>query len=193
MLSACKGTDVAIIDAKKATVAAPEASKEMDDKEKFANAAALRKWIRKHPKGVAVLFAHWCPHCKAMIAQLAEVAKGAPEGVAFLACNAEAVSADASSAATTRSSPSSTTPPCARCSTGPSSGRRPGGGRGGAEPGVGGHGGAGRWDAAGARGRRGLHRGDAQHALLRRAAADGRRRARAPARGARAERAYRPR
>lgn len=95
VLSACKGTDVAIIDAKKATVAAPEASKEMDDKEKIANAAALRKWIKKHPKGVAVLFAHWCPHCKAMIAQLAEVAKGAPEGVAFLACNAEAVAADA--------------------------------------------------------------------------------------------------
>ena len=96
VLSTCESAPtVELIDAKKATKAAPDASKEMSDTEKFANAKELRAWIAKHPKGVVVLFAHWCPHCKAMIAQLAEVAKGAPKDVAFLACNAEAVAGEA--------------------------------------------------------------------------------------------------
>lgn len=71
-------------------------SKVASDDEKKANEAKLRKWMKYHEDAIIILFAHWCPHCKDMIAKLeTTVVEKKPSGIHFLLVNCESVASSA--------------------------------------------------------------------------------------------------
>lgn len=66
------------------------------DEAKKKNEAKLRKWMSGHERSCIVFFAHWCPHCHALIEALVEHANAnADRKVSFLLVNGDALPASA--------------------------------------------------------------------------------------------------
>lgn len=88
---------VEIIDAKPDVTDNIEATRKLSDEEKQANEASLRSWLAKksNDKACIVLFAHWCPHCKDMIAETVKTAMVHKKVCKFLLVNAESVAPSA--------------------------------------------------------------------------------------------------
>jgi thiol-disulfide isomerase/thioredoxin len=60
------------------------------------NEAMLRKFMASNGTGCVIFFAHWCPHCHALVESLVEVANANAKGpVKFLLVNGDAIASTA--------------------------------------------------------------------------------------------------
>lgn len=72
-------------------VDADEVETPVAEEVKAKNELKVRRWLAnpKHAKGIILIFAHWCPHCKSTLPIMEEMAKSHKD-VSFLMINAEA-------------------------------------------------------------------------------------------------------